>query len=284
MLGAFLVLNLSFLIPNSPAVDVDGVAARVGSDSILRSDVIEELRRGGPQNARSYSETLNWLIERKLILRAAAESKMTMQEWVVENRVREIVNRAFGGDRNKLIESLGQQKLSYPEWYAKVKEDLIVGAMRWNVVDKNTAASPAALRKEFEANRNRYVKGRKVTVVILSLPPTEAAKRGEIEKSLKEKKLEDLGGVRYADIDPRAQFESRLAQEVEAAEVGTVGKWIDIGGWSFLLRKDADAPGKVPTFEEAYEAVEAEVKEQEARRLYRAWLERLKAETYIKIY
>ena len=45
----FLILNSSFFISTSTAqaVEVDGVAATVGTESILRSDVLNELARMG---------------------------------------------------------------------------------------------------------------------------------------------------------------------------------------------------------------------------------------------
>ena len=64
----------------------------------------------------------------------------------------------------------------------------------------------------------------------------------------------------------------------------TISHWIEIDGWSFLLRKDAETTGKALSFDEAYDDIEAAVKEDEARRLYTAWVERLRAETYIKVY
>ena len=81
------------------ADEVDGIAARVGSSVILKSDVLTEMRRVGASSDR-YDEIREEMVERELILRAAIESKLQMQEWVVENRLREIVDRAFGGDRN----------------------------------------------------------------------------------------------------------------------------------------------------------------------------------------
>ena len=97
-----LAFSALFALP-LPAIEVDGVAATVGTESILRSDVLNELARMGAPDGEGYSQVLNEMINRKLILKAARESKMTMQDWVVENRVREIINKSFGGDRNKLI-------------------------------------------------------------------------------------------------------------------------------------------------------------------------------------
>ena len=266
------------------AVEVDGIAATVGSESILRSDVMNEMARSGARDGQSYQEVLNEMIDRKLILKAARESKMTMQEWVVENRVREIIKRSFGGDRNKLIETLGKQKISYPEWYAKTKEDLIIGAMRWNVVDKNAVASPAAMRAEYEAHKSRYTKDHRVSVSVILLKPEEAARRDEISKALPEKSFEDLGGKKYENVKPEELFKPEVCEEIEKMPKGTISHWIEIDGWSFLLRKDAETTGKTLSFDEAYDGIEAAVKEDEARRLYTAWIGRLRDETYIKVY
>ena len=283
---SFFILPFSLFVSTSAAqaVEVDGVAARVGSESVLRSDVVSEMRRNGAQDESAYAETLNWLIERKLILKAAAESKMTMQEWVVENRVREIIHRSFGGDRNKLVETLAAQKVSYPEWYAKTKEDLIVGAMRWNVVDKNTVASPAAMRGEYESHRDRYVKDHSVSVSVVMLSPEEAGKRDELSASLKTKGFDALDARKYVDVKPDELFKPELVKEIEALQKGAVSRWIEIDGWSFLLRKDGETAGKELSFDEAYDAIEANVKEQEAKRLYKAWIDRLRAETYVKVF
>ena len=283
-LALFLSVPCSLVPVPSFAVEVDGVAATVGTETILRSDVLNELARMGAPDGEGYSQVLNQMIDRKLILKAAHESKMTMQEWVIENRVREIVNKSFGGDRNKLIEALGKQRMSYPEWYAKTKDDLVIGAMRYQVVDKNAVASPAAMRKEYETHKSRYVKDHKVSVSVILLKPEEQAKRDEIAKSLKEKTFEELGGKKYENVKPEDLFKPEVCAEIEKMPKGTISHWIEIDGWSFLLRKDAETTGKALSFDEAYDDIEAAVKEEEVHRLYTAWVERLRAETYIKVY
>lgn len=266
------------------AVEVDGVAATVGTETILRSDVINEMRRRNERDDSHYIDIRNELIDRKLIIRAARESKMTMQEWVIDNRIREIINKGFDGDRNKLIATLGEQKMSYPEWRERMKEDMIVSAMRWNVIDKNVAASPAAMRKEYEEHPDRYAKDHKVSVTVIMLKPEDASKRDEISEKLKTTDIVALGGRKYSDVVPEEEFQPDICKEISAMPKGTLSHWIEIDGWSFLIRKDSESLGKRLAFDEAYEEIEAHVKEQEAKRLYDAWLERLRAETYIKVF
>jgi len=276
------------------AFEVDGIAARVGTETILKSDVSLEMSRlRAPKS--DYAKVRNEMIDRKLILKAAGEAKMTMQDWVIESRIREIVEKAFDGDRNKLMETLAQQKVSYPEWQARMKEDMVVSAMRWSVVEKNAVATPSAMRKEFAENPDRYRVGANVTVSVILLKPADIEKREDVSamirtndfaaaaKAFSSDSQAAEGGV-WKNIVPSEVFKPEICEEISKMPRGTMSHWIEIDGWSFLVRKDSEDRGRLPTFLEAYDAIEANVKEAAAKAAYDAWLERLRAETYIKVY
>jgi hypothetical protein len=265
------------------SIEVDGVAAKVGSETILKSDVYAEMGRLGVA-AEEYAAVRNEMIERKLILKAARESKLVMQEWVVENRVREIVAKTFGGDRNKLMETLSQRKIPYGEWYQRMKEDMLVAAMRWNVVDKFITASPEAMRREYSENASRYREEGSVSVSVIMLKPDEKAKREEISAAVKSKTFEELGAKSYVDIKPEDLFKSEICREIAEMPKGTISHWLEIDGWSFLLRKNDEKKGRAKSFAEAYDEIEANVRSQLSARQYAAWIDRLKEETYVKAY
>lgn len=291
--SGFVLFCAAFLAGACAAVEVDGIAAKVNASVILKSDVITEMRRAG-LSADRYSDVLNEMIERKLILKAASESKMTMQEWVVENRIREIIAQAFAGDRNKLMETLAQQKVSYPEWRQRMLDDMIVSAMRWQTIDKNIVASPAAMREEYEKNPERYMSGGTTTVSVILLSPEDFDKREEVAELLKSESFGDVarqysvdshapeGGV-WKDIVPEDVFRQEVCRELADMPVGTLSNWIDMDGWSFLLRKDAENELKVRSFAEAYADIERNVREELAFACYDQWIARLKAAAYIKI-
>ncbi len=285
LLSAFFIFHFSFFILTSSAFadEVDGIAARVGTEAILRSDIQDELRRMGAGDDR-FVDVRNQMIDRKLILKAATEAKMTMQEGVIESRIREIIKKGFDGDRNKLMDTLTRQKVSYPEWRARMKEDMIVQAMRYQVVDKNVTASPADMRKEYRDHRDRYTSEGTVSVSVIALPPSDAAKRDEISAQVRDRSFVALGAKEYKDVKPADQFNPTICAEIARMPKGTISHWIEIDGWSYLIRKDGETPGKVRSFEESIDDIEARVKEETAKRLYVEWLDRLRAETYIKVY
>lgn len=277
------------------AVEVDGVAATVGNVTILRSDVLEEMMRRGISDESRYVEFRNRLVERELILKAAAKAKLTMQDWVVDDRIRAIVDDSFGGDRIKLEAMLVERKISEVDWRRKIKEDMVVAAMRWTVVDKFVTASPSEMREEYERNSSRYSAGDKVSVSVILLSPENAAKKTEITNLLKKEDFSSLakkysadkrakeGGV-YKDIVAEDEFSEVVCNEIAKTPKGAISQWIEIGGWNFLLRKDDEKSSAKRAFVDAYNDIEANVKEAKSKRLYNEWIERLKAETYIKIH
>lgn len=275
-------------------MEVDGVAVVVGTETILKSDVVREMQRANVANP-APDEFVRRMIDRHLILRAAQEAKVTMQDWIVDNRIREIIDQGFGGDRNKLMAMLSERKISYPEWRARMKEDLIVSAMRWNVVDKNVTARPMDMQKEYTAHPERYRVGTKVSVSVILLKPEDSAKRDEVSLALKTKSFAEVAkrysadsraaeGGQWKMIDPKDVFKPEICDAIAELPKSALSRWIELDGWSFLLRKDAEFPGEQKTFEEAYDEVEAAVKENEAKRLYDEWIQRLREETYIKVY
>jgi UDP-N-acetylmuramyl pentapeptide synthase len=91
------------------------------------------------------------------------------------------------------------------------------------------------------------------------------------------------GGV-WKNIVPSEVFKPEICDEISKMPRGTMSHWIELDGWSFLIRKESETTGKALSFEEAYDKIEAAVKDAEAERLYKAWIERLRAETYIKVF
>jgi len=287
------VLLLAFARP-AVAVEIDGIAARVDSAVILRSDVMNELRRIGASPER-FTEVRNDMIDRKLILKAAKESKMTMQEWLVDNRIREIVDRSFDGDRNRLMDTLAKQKVAYPEWRDKIRDEMIVSAMRWQMVDKNVTASPAALRAEYENHPDDYMIGAKMTVSVILLDPEHADRRADVTAALATNDFADVaraysadvhakdGGV-WKDVDPAEVLKPAVCARLSALKLGETSGWIELDGWYFLVRKDAESAERRMTFAEAFEDVEDNVKSDMAVKLYDEWIARLRKTSYVQTY
>jgi parvulin-like peptidyl-prolyl isomerase len=130
---------------------------------------------------------------------------------------------------------------------------------------------------------------------VILLKPEDASKRAEINKALSSEPFADLArrysadaraaeGGQWKDVKPEDAFNETVCAEIAKMPKGTISHWIEIDGWSFLLRKDGELAGRKMTFAEAYDLIEANLKAEESKKAYAAWMERLRAETYVKVY
>ena len=314
------------------AAMLDGLAAKVNDSVITVSDVMSEIQRfarmrehfaSGEDAARKiYSETLEMLIDRKLILQAAAEKKAQLPEWTVDNRVREIVkdkfgewtvdNRVreivkdrFGGDMNKLTAVLAKEKIALTDWRNSIRDDMVIGTMRYQMVEKYVQATPAAMRKEYKEHPERYATDHKATVSVILLRPPRAddketpsvSTRGE-ELLARLEKGEDFaelarkhsadshakdGGV-WKDVKPEEAFRQEIAETIAKLKVGEFSNLVNLDGWGFIVRKDAETQSKQLTFAEAYDKIARNVKDAQAKVEYDAWMKRLREQAFVKIY
>ena len=319
MLSAMKNLSLivfALLVGTAEAATLDGLAAKVNDTVITIGDVMAEIQRsprlrghfasGRADDAvKLYSETLEMLIDRKLILQAAAAKKMEMQEWVVDNRVREIVKDGFEGDMNQLTAALTKEKVALADWRNTIRDDLIIQAMRYQMIEKYLQATPAAMRKEYKAHPERYEMEAKTTVsVILLSPPRPGDKetpsvstRGEelLARLEKGEDFSDLArrysadshakdGGQWKDVKPEEAFRPEIATTIAKLKVGEFSNLVNLDGWGFIVRKDAETIGRQLSFAEAYDEIARNVKAATAKEEYDAWMKRLRAQAFVKTY
>ncbi|MGN0846305.1 MAG: peptidylprolyl isomerase [Kiritimatiellia bacterium] len=288
------------------AASLDGFAAKVNGAVITIGDVLNEMRRvGGPQDdfRTAYSNAVEDAVNRRLILNAAADKKLDMQEWLVDNRIREIVKDNFGGDMNKLNAQLAQSKVPLTDWRNQIRDDMIVNAMRFQMVDKGAEATPAAMHNEYLMHRDRYCAEAKSTVsVILLRPPPDdktppVTTRGEeilgrlekgesfaeLAKAFSSDSHAKDGGL-WKDVKPEEAFRPEIAQAISRLKVGEYSRLINLDGWGFIVRKDAEATERQLTFEEAYDKIAVNVRRELVKARHAAWIARLREEAFVKIY
>lgn len=295
------------------AAILDGIAAKVDDDVLTVGEVMKEASRRitspGVLSSKDavkelYRVSLEGLIEKRLILAAAKRKGMEMQEWVVENRIREIIKEGFGSDKQNLLAALDGMHTTYAEWKSMIREDLIVAAMRWQMVEKNILATPAAIRQEWTTNKTAYARPPKTTVSVILLKPADTddpsasvVSRGAaiLQKLEEGVPFADLareysadshasqGGV-WKDVDPEEAFREEIVETLEALKVGEHSQLVDLDGWGFIVRKDAETQGGEPDFAAVYDEVAAAVRKNLSQEAYNKWIARLKADAFVKTF
>jgi parvulin-like peptidyl-prolyl isomerase len=297
------------------AAKLDGIAARVDSAVITVGDVMAEIRRNPEISGRMiasdesemqalYRASLDNLVERRLILKAAAEKKVEIPEWVIDNQLREIVNRSFGGDMNRLHEEMARSKVPMTEYRNTVKEDILVRGMRQQMIEQFVTASPSAMKKEFATNPDRYRQEAKVSVRVILLKPAQEGdgvpsletRWAQIGEELaKGEKFSDMaikysadshakdGGL-WENVNPAEVFRPEIVKAIENLETGRVSNMIDLDGWGFIVKKESETKAKQMSFAEAYDKIAENVQKAAAKKAYDEWIIRLKDMSFIKIY
>ena len=301
------------LTNKNPAMLLDGVAAYVNTEMITIGEVMSEVRRSpwadtAPELREKrlrelYTATLNALVDRKLILAAAQKSKMELQSWAVDNRIREIVANNFDGDRTKLHQLLADRKISFEEWKKNIEEDLLITAMRYQQVEKRVAPTPSEIRAEYEANKGRYQTetATAVSMIILDPPAQEGdesveVRAAKIAKALKEgtsfaslaktysRDAKAADGGSWGKVNPVDVFRREIVEALDKLSPGETSPMLVLDGYGYIVRKDEQQDARALTFEEAAPYVESHLRMRHAEKLYKEWTDRLRTESYIKIF
>lgn len=280
---------------------------------ITVGDVMAEIKRhpdarensGNEAEMQSlYRAALDTLIERRLILKAAAAKKMEIPEWVIDNQIREIVHEMFGGDMNRLEEELARCKIPMTEYRNTIKEDIIVRGMRQQMVEQYVTASPLAMRKEYRDHPERYRQDMKASVrVILLKPPSGDDGVASVRTRWMQISEELAAGkdfaelaVRYSadshakdgglwkDVNPEEAFRPEIAAAISKLEVGKVSEMIDLDGWGFIVKKEAETSAKEMSFSEAYDKISWNVRSAAVKKTYDEWISRLREDAFVKTY
>mgnify|MGYP001577987695 CR=1 FL=1 len=118
---------------------------------------------------KAYEESLNAIVDRYLILDSYSKLEQKLPEWVIEDRVSEIIHESFKGERTEFMSSLAKNKMTYDEWHDQVRDHIIVSAMRNERIDRHVRVSPKAVRQAYESNPERYRPPDKVSLRLIML-------------------------------------------------------------------------------------------------------------------
>jgi parvulin-like peptidyl-prolyl isomerase len=313
-IGLFAATNEPVRARDEP-VPVDGYAAIVDDKVITVSDVLKamepverQLREtyfddtlsGKIENA--YKNTLDSLIERELILNSFASQKQyALPDSVVDSRIDEIVRNKFNNSRAELRKVLDQEGLTFEEWRKNYKNSLIVALLREKEVDSKVTISPQAVREAYEKAGEKYRVPEQIEVraIVINCEGTDE------EKALKLKQAEDIrkrlvSGESFKDLakqtseDPKADSggywgwidpdtrRTEIATALKSLSAGDISAIVPAGNELYIFKVEGRKNASFMLFESVQETIRKELYKKEARRLYDAWIERLKRNVYIK--
>ena len=300
---------------------IDGVAAIVNKDVITISQVREligarerSLRDvySGPDLANKVKEmrlaALKDLIDRQLVIqefKKMQEKGANIPDYVVDDRVQQIIREEFGGDRSAFVRTLQAQGYTVTRFKEIEKEKIVVQAMRQSKVNDDFVISPTQIQNFYNKNKGSYAipEQIKLRMIILregvagDVPGTEnkAQTAEEIRQKLvggaefdrmaemysEDESTRDSGGDwGWIERDTLNEDLSKVAFTLRPGEVGPVVK---IGESYYIMLVEAKKNASVKPMGEVRDEIERNLIQQERMKVQQRWLDTLRAKAYIKI-
>jgi parvulin-like peptidyl-prolyl isomerase len=312
LLAGFL-LALVWPASRAQVVPIERVLAMVGERAIMSSEVMGlvagaemALRKqhSGEEAERRvrelYEKGLSAAIERALILKHFEESKGQVPELLVTERVQEIVDRRFSGDRTGFLNALAEERRTLEDLQREIREEITVSLLRRQEVSERVSVSPARVQAVYAERRPSYETPEKIRLNLLSVKregrdDAEFARRvAEVQAELAAgkpfvevaraysdfaaEKGGDLGLLERANL--RADFLTALAGRTAGAVVGPLAGEQET---SFLQVVEVQ-PARVRSLEEVQPELERELRRQAEEELYQAWMARLRQKYPVILY
>ncbi len=295
---------------------IDGIAAIVNGDAITYSEVRavsmprEKLLRSqyaGDELVNKIKETrqaaLQDLIDRQLIIQAFKKESYQVPDHYVEERLHEIIQESFGGDRNTFIKTLEAQNYTLGEFKKLETERMIVQAMRSKNVKRNTIVSPTKVEEYYKAHRDEFTSKEQIKLRMIMIPSHAESGNSAAQKAMVEEVLGKLAGG--AEFDRIAQIYSEdstrdqggdwgwierktLAAPLERIAfnlpIGRISSIVEFSGNYYILKVDEKRGGKTRALAEIRPEIEKQLIQLEAQHLQERWLASLRSKAYIRTF
>ncbi|HEY0369814.1 MAG TPA: peptidyl-prolyl cis-trans isomerase, partial [Chthoniobacterales bacterium] len=293
---------------------IDGIAATVNGKIITYSQVRavvlprERLLRQqfkGPELLQKVKEVrdaaLQDLIDRELIVQNFHDEKYELPEYIVDQRVNEIVRENFGGDRNAFMKTLQAQNYSLSQFKHEEFNKVIVAAMRGKNIKPNRTVSPMQVEEYYRKHREEFTSKEEIHLRMIMVPSKSLDGNPASQKALAEEILSKLASG--ADFERIAQMYSEdasrdvggdwgwierktLAPELEKVAfnlpVKKISRIVELGGNYYILRVDERRGGETKSLAQVRADIEKKLLQDEAHRLQENWLAGLRQKATIR--
>lgn len=294
-----------------------GIAAIVEGRIITMQELREKLEPIVPQIARESRnqghfqaqvqrvarEILQNEIDRVLIVKAFEDQEeMQIPPSVIENEFENSIVRDFDGDRGAFLEFLRSQNQTIREYQRELREDIIISVMRSRNRQSQAEVSPERIEEFYNENKIRFYQEESVRLRQCVLTPyadeSEKLLLENAEKIIKElengtrfeevarrysqddmaRRGGDWGWIKRSDIRPE------LGDVAFALEEGQWSEPLVIGNQVYILFIEERRPEGIQDLSEVRDTIERFIVSDIARNTQDRWLERLRADGYVKYF
>jgi len=303
--------SFALLLTTAGAQEVlDGIAAVVNNDVVTFSQVRElvgpkekqarETLKGEELVKEIRLSAINDLIDRSLILQEFKTKGFTIPDYMIDERIQEIIRDSFGGDRQAFLRTLSAQGFTLEKFRDFQKDSVIVQEMRKQATKGAPTVSDTRILEFYKQHAEEYSSPEetKLKVIILRGGPEGGSKR----KMMEEIREKIIGGAEFGDLARmyseggeqeaygdvgwinRKYYNESLSKIVFALKPGQMSQIVELGGSYYLFYCEAKKAATVKPLKEMRPEIEKALLQTERQKQQQDWLGKLRKKAFIKMY
>ena len=250
--------------------------------------------------ADARSESLERLLERKLILHEFNTAGYVLPESIIDEFVQEQLQTVAGGNRVTLTKTLQAQGLTYEKWRQRLRDDFIVSQMRLKNIQSEIMISPYKIETYYLAHQDEFkVEDQvKLRMIVLNNPSSADAAQSrklaeEIVAKIKEgAAFTEMAAVYSQGRNPggdwgwieRKVLRPELADVAFSLKPGEMSGVIETPEAFYLMLVEDKRPAHARPLGEVRDEIERAMLTKERERLQKQWIDRLRKKTFIRYF
>jgi len=309
-------LSLAFAARAEKAVS-DGVAVIVNDSIITYFDVQKHIQDtfdllaaqySGPQQRETLRQKMSevraegteQLVERQLVLHEYKTAGYNYPEAIIEDSIQERIKQKFR-NRTTLLQGLHEQGITYENWKQQQREEILVIAMQQLKVPRDVLISPQRILDYYETNKTNFAVGEqvKLRMIVLNKPPTDNGSAKQLAEDIARKLKEGASFAEMAKIHSdgpqrnnggdagwaeRDTLRKELADAAFALKVGETSGVLDLPDTVWILRVEEKREARIKPLPDVRDEIERTLRINEASRVQRKWITRLKEKACVRYF
>jgi len=297
------LINAIVVIVNDSVVTYDEVERSIASMlELLAGQYGNQPRVFEKKVGEVRSEQIERLVENELVLYDFNKAGYNLPESIVDDILNVEIKKQFG-DRVTLTKTLQAQGETYEKFRKRRKEAMIINYLK----DKNTSSekiiiSPYKIESYYKAHQEEFKLGDQVKLRMISLNKTTETKPAEVRKLAEEilakiksgTSFSEMASV-YSDGAQRAQggdrgwiersfYKKEISDVAFALKTGEISQVLDLPEACYILLVEEVRETHTRPLADIREEIEKTLKSQEAARLNKKWIDRLKRKAYVRYF
>lgn len=290
----FLVLFLSsFLTLRVGAEQLDKIVAVINNDIITEGELVTFMKlsmmekdpeTAGKTQVQLKKFCLDRMIEDRLILQEAKDQKVRIDESVIEDRVKDLKERA--GGEAVFTEVLKAEGLSLSELKKKFRNQFMIYTLIQREVKDKVNISPKEITDYFNEHQDKYMTPEALEIDSIFVTKKEVLKKVEAElasgRDFKEvvKTYSEKTGL---DKVSRGQLKIELEDVIFKLKLGEYSKPFEVSDGFYIFLAYRRLPSSREPLKNVKDAISAELEQEKTVKRLKEWVEGLRDKAYISI-